>query len=339
MDTRTVFVTGGSGVVGGGVVRRLVADGRAVRALARSGVAAEAVRALGAEPVSGDILDVDSLTRAMQGCDVVYHVAGVNQFCLRDPSPMDRANVTGSTNCVVAATRTDVRRLVYTSSAVTIGEAHGTVGREDSPHRGSFVSAYERSKFEAEETVLRLAHRMGLDVVCVNPSSVQGPGRASGTGQVLVQYLRGRLKFWVDTSISFVDIDDCSEGHVLAEYKGESGQRYVLNGASLGSGELLEVMTDVAPGVKPPRILPTAAAGAAVAMVEAVARVRRQTPVVCRESLRTLLHGHRYDGSRAERELGVRYRPAVDTLRRTAEWLAAEGLVPPSALAPPSAAG
>jgi dihydroflavonol-4-reductase len=333
MDTRPVFVTGGSGVVGGSVVRRLVADGRRVRGLARSDAAAEAVGKLGAEPVPGDILDVDSLTAAMDGCDVVYHAAGVNQFCGRDPSPMERANVTGSTNCVMAATRTGVRRLVYTSSAVTLGEARGSVGREDSPHRGSFLSAYERSKFEAEETVLRLGDRLGMDVVCVNPSSVQGPGRVSGTGQVLVEYLRGRLRFWVDTSISLVDIDDCAEGHVLAESKGESGQRYVLNGASLRSAELLAVMGEVAPGIAPPRLLPAAAAGAAVIVVQAVARVRRRPPLVCRESLRALLHGHRYDGSRAERELGLQYRPAEETIRRTAVWLVEQGLVPPSAVA------
>ena len=332
MGTIPVFVTGGSGVVGGAVVRRLVADGRTVRALVRSDRAAEAVRAIGAEPISGDVLDVDSLAPGMDGCEVVYHVAGVNEFCMRDPSPMDRVNVAGSSNCVMAAHRSGVRRLVYTSSAATLGEAHGTVGREDSSHRGSFLSAYERSKFEAEATVMRLAERLGLAVVSVNPSSVQGPGRASGTGRVLIEYLRGRLRFWVPTTISFVDIDDCAEGHVLAETKGVPGQRYVLNGASLGSGEMLEIMRAVAPGIRPPRLVPPAAARVGVALVEAAAWARRKPAVVCRESLRALLHGHRYDGSRAERELGLRYRSAEETLRRTALWLVEHGDVPPSAL-------
>jgi dihydroflavonol-4-reductase len=333
MGSAPVFVTGGSGVVGSGVVRRLVADGRRVRALARSEAAGDVVAKLGAEPVPGDILDVDSLAAAMDGCDVVYHVAGVNKFCSKDPTPMERANVTGSTNCVMAASRTGVRRLVYTSSAVTLGEEKGIVGREDSPHRGTFLSAYERSKFEAEETVLRLGERVGVDVVSVNPSSVQGPGRVTGTGQVLVYYLRGRLKFWVDTTISLVDIDDCAEGHVLAEGKGEPGQRYVLNGASMGTAQLLAVMGEVAPGVAPPRLVPAAVAGAAVLVGQGLARVRRRPPMVCRESLRALLHGHRYDGSRAERELGLRYRTPEETIRRTAVWLVEEGLVPASAVA------
>ena len=334
MATTPVFVTGGSGVVGGAVVRRLVEDGRAVRALARSESAAAVVRALGAEPVAGDILDVDSLTKGMDGCEVAYHVAGVNRFCVRDSSAMDQANVGGSSNCVVAAHRSGVRRLVYTSSAVTLGEAYGTVGREDSPHRGSFLSAYERSKYVAEAAVVRLAEELGVDVVRVNPSSVQGPGRASGTGRVLIEYLRGRLRFWVPTTVSLVDIDDCAEGHVLAEKKGEPGRRYVLNGASLGSEEALEVMRAIAPGVRPPRVVPTAAAAIGVTVAEAAAWVARRPPVVCRESLRALVHGHRYDGSRAERELGVRYRSAEETLRRTAAWLVEQGAAPTSALVP-----
>ncbi len=313
-----VLVTGGSGVVGRAVVARLRAGGgREVRAPSHA---------------ECDVLDVEGLCRAMDGCGVVYHVAGVNQFCLRDPAPMRRVNVDGSTNVVEAAARTGVRRVVYTSSAAALGEVEGTVGREDSPHRGAFLSEYERSKHDAEHAVLAAAAERGVEVVCVNPSSVQGPGRASGTGRVLVAYLRGKLRFWVDTTISLVDIDDCAEGHMLAETKGGTGQRYVLNAASLGSADVLALMARVAPGVRPPRLVPAAAVRPVVAASAWTARVRGRTPVVCEESLATLLHGHRYDGSRACRELGLDYRPAEETVRRTAEWLVAEGLAPASAL-------
>lgn len=328
----TVLVTGGSGVVGRAVVRRLVEAGRPVKALARSREAAEAVSGLGATPVPGDVLDTDSLAAAVAGCEAVYHVAGVNQFCLRDPSPMHRVNVTGSVNVVDAAASAGVARVVYTSSAVVLGEERGTVGREDSRHRGTFLSAYERSKYDAERAVLRRAEAAEVEVVCVNPSSVQGPGRATGTGEVMMQYLRGRLKLWVPTTVSLVDIDDCAEGHVRAETKGQAGERYVLNGATLESDELLSIMRAVAPGVKPPRLAPPVLAAVAVRLVEATERVRGRTPLVCRESFRALMHGHRYDGSRAERDLGLRYRPAEQTLRRTAEWLVAQGLAPASAL-------
>ncbi len=288
--------------------------------------------AAGVDVVRGDVLDVASLVQAMDGCGVVYHAAGVNEFCVRDAEPMFRVNVDGSANVVAAAARAGVGRVVYTSSAVTLGEVGGTMGREDSAHRGSFLSHYERSKYDAERVVWRDAARLGVEVVSVNPSSVQGPGRASGTGKVLVLYLRGKLKVWVDTTISLVDLDDCADGHVRAEAAGEGGRRYVLSGVSLSSAELTEVMGRVAPGVRPPRIAPAAGVSGVVSVAAALARVRGRTPMVCRESLRTLLHGHRYDGSLAAQALGVRYRPVEETLRRTAEWLVEQGKAPASAL-------
>jgi len=325
--TDTTFVTGGTGFLGGAIVQRLVALGRPVKALARSEEGARAVRALGAEPVRGDVLNRRTLTAAMRGCGVVYHAAGANAFCLRDTSPLFEVNVQGSLNAVHAAADAGARRVVYTSSAATIGEARGSRGIESSPHRGWFLSSYERSKFEAEHAVLAAAQRRGVEVVSVNPASVQGPGRATGTTRLLLDYLNGKLKNVVDATISLVDIVDCTEGHLLAESRGEAGERYVLSGATLTVWEgiqLLERLTGVHGSV---RSLPPALAMSAAAIVEAQAWLRRKNPRVCRELVRTALHGHAYDGSRAARELGLRYTPVDETLRRTVDWFMEQDLV------------
>ncbi len=260
-------MTGGSGVVGRAVVRRLVEDGRRVKGLARSRAAAEALHALGAEPVVGDVLQPESLDN-LEGCEAVFHVAGVNRFCLKDPSSMVRTNVEGTANVVQAAARGGVARIVYTSSAVTLGEAEGTVGDESCQHRGSFLSAYERSKFEAERLATELADRHGVELVSLNPSSVQGPGRATGTGQLLVRYLQGRLSVRVDTTVSLVDIDDCAQAHLLAMTKGAPGERYVLNAASLPTADLLTLMDRVAPRQGRPRLVPRPLAVAATTLME-----------------------------------------------------------------------
>jgi dihydroflavonol-4-reductase len=325
--TDTTFVTGGTGFLGGAIVQRLVALGRPVKALARSEEGARALRALGAESVRGDVLDCRTLLEAMRGCGVVYHAAGVNAFCLRDTSPLFEVNVQGSLNAVHAAADAGARRVVYTSSAATLGEAHGSRGTESSPHRGWFLSSYERSKFEAEHAVLAAADRRGIEVVSVNPASVQGPGRATGTTRLLLDYLNGKLKNVVDATISLVDIADCTEGHLLAESRGEAGERYVLSGATLTVREgiqLLERLTGVQGSV---RSLPPALATTAAAIVEAQASLRRRNPRVCRELVRTALHGHAYDGSRAARELGLRYTPVDETVRRTVDWFMEQGLV------------
>jgi dihydroflavonol-4-reductase len=322
-----VFVTGGSGVVGGAVVDRLVSRGEDVIALARSAAARAVLERRGARVVEGDLLDPASLAAGMDGCALAYNVAGVNRHCVRDPAPMLRVNVDGAAAAVRAAARAGVPRVVHTSSAATLGERQGEVGREDTPHRGSYLSTYERSKAEGEGAALAAGRESGVEVVCVNPSSVQGPGRASGTGRILLAFLDGRLKVFVDTNVSLVDIADCAEGHILAAERGVAGERYLLNGIVLTLSEALALAAEVAGVERSPRLLPRAVALPAASVAEAGFRLARREPPVCRDMVRTLLHGHRYDGSRAERELGLRYTEPRETIRRTVEWARAEGLL------------
>jgi len=322
-----VLVTGGSGLIGGALVDRLGGRGDEVVALARSEEAAASLAARGAQVARGDLLDERALTAAMRGCAVVYNVAGVNTLCPTDPEPLYRVNRDGARAVVRAAAAAGVRRLVHTSSAATLGEPEGMVGREDSPHRGSFLSDYERSKYEGERAALEEAESTGLDVVLVNPASVQGPGRRGGTGRILLALLDGRLPVFIDTRISVVDIGDTVEGHVLAADRGVAGERYVLCGATLTSAEAMALLSKVGERPVRVRILRPPVARAAGALVEAGARAAGRHPPLCRAMMRTMLHGHAYDGSRASRELGLRYTPVEDTLRRTLEWARAEGLV------------
>jgi dihydroflavonol-4-reductase len=299
------LVTGGTGFLGRAILERLLEQGERPKALARSDASAQALGELGAEPVRGDVLDFESLAAAMRGSEIVYHAAGANAFCVRDPSP-----------------------IVYTSSAATLGEKKGTVGSEQSPHRGSFLSHYERSKFEAERAVLAAAGETGVDLVCVNPASVQGPGRATGSTRLLLDYLNGRLKAVVDTTLSLIDIADCTTGHLLAASGGKPGERYVLSGATLTVREGLALLGRLAGIEQPVRTLPPSLAMTVATVVETLAWIRRGSPRICRELARTLTHGHAYDGSKAARELGLRYTPIEETLHRTIAWWIEEGLLP-----------
>jgi dihydroflavonol-4-reductase len=272
---------------------------------------------------------------AMRGCELVYHAAGYNAFCLRDATPMFEVNVRGSENVVRAAARAGVARVVYTSSAASLGERKGTVGSEESPHRGSFLSAYERSKFEAERAVLAAAEETGADVVCVNPASVQGPGRATGSTRLLLDYLNGRLKAVVDSTLSLVDVDDCTTGHLLAAARGKPAERYVLSGATLTVREGLDLLSRISGIDQPMRTVPPCLALAVGAVGEAVGWVRRDPPRICRELARTLTHGHAYDGTKATRELGLVYTPIEETFRRTIAWWQEQGLLSSTAKATP----
>jgi dihydroflavonol-4-reductase len=322
-----VFLTGGSGLIGGALGARLAERGDEVVAMARSDAAERTLAAGGARVVRGDVLDEDAMVAGMAGCALAYHVAGVNTMCPTDPAALFHVNVRGAEAAVRAAARAGVPRLVLTSSAASLGEASGTVGTEASAHRGSYLSIYERSKREGERAAFEAARRAGVELVSINPSSVQGPGRASGTGRILIAYLNGRLPAFVDTQISIVDIADCVEGHLLGAERGVPGERYVLNGATLSSREALDIVAELSGVRRDVRFLPPRVAAVAAALVEAAFRVRGRHPPVCREMVRTLVHGHRYDGSRASRELGLRYTPVAETLRRTIEWAEREGLL------------
>ncbi len=322
-----VFVTGGTGVIGTALVGRLLERGDEVVGLARSDAAASALQARGTAVVRGEGYDEDALARGMEGCEVAYNVAGVNSLCVADPRPMERLNVDGAATAVRAAARAGVARLVHTSSAATIGEPPGTVGTEQTPHRGWYLSTYERTKTEGERAATAAAREVGQDLVLVNPSSVQGPGRAGGTARFFLAFLDGRLKVFVPTTVSLVDIDDCVTGHLLAGEHGVAGERYLLNGMTLPIERALALAAEVAGVHRRPRLVPRRMATAAAGLLERGFRLAGRRPPVCREMVRTLLHGHRYDGSRAERELGLRYTEPRETIRKTVEWARAEGLI------------
>ncbi|ADB51570.1 NAD-dependent epimerase/dehydratase family protein [Conexibacter woesei] len=322
-----IFLTGGGGYIGGALASALRARGDEVVGLARSDAAARALAARDVEVVRGDVLDAAALARGMADCELAYHVAGVNSHCPKDPARLTRVNVVGTETVVRAAARAGIRRVVFTSSAASVGEAQGTVGTEESPHRGSYLSLYDRSKHDAERVAFAVGAETGVEVLALNPSSVQGPPRKGGNGAIIIAYLNGRLRAFVETHVSVVDVQDVVAAHLLAAAGGSAGERYILNGATLPSAEALALVSELA-GIEDrvPMVPPWLARGAAT-LVESTLRLRGRTSPICRARVDTILHGHRYDGSRAERELGLRYTPVAETFRRTIAWAVEEGLV------------
>lgn len=311
--------------MGSALVRHLVESGSEVRALARSEMSADRVRRLGAQPVPGDVLDPESLRRLVAGATLMYHVAGVNEVCPRRPRHMWDVNVEGTRNVIVACRNAGVQRMVHTSSAVTIGQRKGETGSESTAHRGWHLSEYERSKAAAERVALGADE--GLEVVAVNPASVQGPGRDSGTGRIFLAAARGRLPVAVDADVSLVDIDDCAMGHIRAAERGGPGERYVLAGATLTISEAMPLLSAVLGREVRTRFVSARALMPIAAAIEALSSISGRAAPVCREAVRVLAHGHAYDGTRASRELGLSYTPVRETIARTVEWFRAEGLL------------
>ncbi len=322
----TAFVTGGSGFVGGAVVQHLVGSGIAVRGLARSDAAAESIVRNGGTPVLGDLSNEEALRSGMSGCDVVYHVAGVNTMCPNDPGAMYRVNVDLVRAVVRAAADAGVRRIVLTSSAAAIGEPAGTVGDERTPHAGRFLSHYARSKYLGERAFFDETERRRIEAIAVNPSSVQGPGRADGSALLLRYALSMQRPIVIDTTLSIVDIHDTARAHLAAAIRGRHGARYLVSGATVGIRPAVAMLAQAADRAIDPIVLPPWSGMFAYPIAVAAGLIGGDGPV-CTEMLRTLLHGHRFDASLSINELGMTYTPLSETFRRTVEWLGNEGLI------------
>lgn len=298
------FVTGATGVVGGSLVRHLLAEGDTVTVYSR-----RAAELPGVATVRGSLFSQHSLAEAMSGHDVVFHVAGVNELCSRDVRAMYEVNVDAARTVARAASTARVPRLVHTSSVAA--------DAADPP------SHYARSKQLGERAVLA---ESGTEIVAVRPASVQGPGRITGSTKVIVDIVTGRLRYAVDTTVSVVDIEDCARGHRAAAVRGRPGAVYTLSGFTLSISEALESLGQLLGRELTVRMLPIELLTAA-APIAGLSRLWGGSPLLCPELVRTLRADHAYDGRPAAEELGFEYRTAEDTLQRLLDWLTRTGTI------------
>jgi dihydroflavonol-4-reductase len=337
------LVTGGTGFVGANVVRALLAEGQTVRVLARPGGDRRALEGCAVEIVEGDLLDPASLERAVAGARHVYHAAADYRLWAPDPRALYRVNVDGTRELLKAAAAAGAERIVYTSTVGAVGiPADGTPGDETTPvSLGDMVGAYKASKFLAERVADEWAAR-GAPVVIVNPSAPIGPWdvKPTPTGQMIVDFLNGKMIGSVDTGLNLVHVRDVARGHVLAAQKGRVGERYILGHRNLALLDIFRMLS-VLTGVPAPRFrVPYAAAWAAAAGMEGVSRLTRRPPRVSLTAVRMARKRMFFSADKAVRELGLPQTPAETALEDAVAWFTERGYARPrrslgSAGAPP----
>ena len=320
-----VLVTGATGFVGANLVRQLVADGVAVRALVRPRSDRRALTGLPVEIAVGDLCDAASLAPALSGVSVLYHVAADYRLWAPDPGELYRVNVEGTRALLEAAEAAGVERVVYTSSVGTLGiPADGAPGTETTPvGLADMVGDYKRSKFLAEQQAFAAARR-GLPVVVVNPSAPIGPWdwKPTPTGRMLVDYLRGRMLAYVETGLNVVHVRDVARGHILAAERGRPGERYIL-GHAAGNLGLRDIFVRLAPytRIAAPRVrLPHAVALGLATVLEHVSRLTRKEPLASRTAVRMARKRMFFDPGKAVRELGLPQTPVDVALRDAVDW-------------------
>jgi dihydroflavonol-4-reductase len=229
-----ILITGATGFLGSWVARALVRAGHALRALVRATSPRDSLAGLPIEAVEGDILDQHALARAMRGVEAVVHCAGLVSLRPRDREALHQMNVVGSRHVLEVAGAQGLR-VVFTSSIATIGGAYTPALRDERAWLGGHGPrcGYVESKRVSEELALSLAAR-GQDVVVLNPGNALGPGDLRFTSTRLVlQYLRGELRFYLPGGMSFCDVRDVAGAYAAALTRGRSGERYILAGMNL----------------------------------------------------------------------------------------------------------
>lgn len=310
-----VCVLGATGFIGGHIARAAVAEGWYVRAVRRNPNNMGAIVDVPLEWSTGNLADVDSLRRAMSGCEVVFHAAAaypqdfrhIDAEVARARSEMD--------NVLQAAKSARVSRLIYTSSITTIGvPPKGRLADERDVYRsGSVRSAYFEAKFAMERLALR--ESSNPDVVVMAPTAVFGPGDVKPTtGVVIRDAARGRIPAYFDATINAVDVRDVARSHIEAVQRGQRAERYILGGSNLTIYDVLRLSCKEA-GRQPPWIkLPRSLVAGAIKLTDALPFMH--VP----ENFRTFQFWQPVSSQKAQTELNHATRPFEETVRDTVAW-------------------
>jgi len=321
-DRALVLVVGASGFLGSHVCRALSEQGARVRAMVRPSSNTAALQAFGLELCHGDVEDPASLLAAMHGCAVVYYCVVDTRSWLTDSSPLYRVNVGGLDNAMEAAQQAGVQRFVFTSSIATIGRnPSGTASEDDAFNWGDLAPDYIRFRVEAEQNLLRRCRESGFPGVACCVANTYGPGDVQPTphGRMLMLAGLGKMAVALDCASPCVDIRDAANAMLLAAQKGRIGERYIISAAHVHQRDLYG-WAAAAGAQRAPRIIPLWLAYAVAWISQSLAALAGRSTQLCVSSVRLSHIFNRLDSSKAQRELGWRFRPMQESVADAVAW-------------------
>jgi dihydroflavonol-4-reductase len=296
-----------------------------VRALARD---PSRLRELdGVEAVCGDLRDPESLAKAVQGCDRVFHIAADYRLWAKDADQMYRSNVDGTRNLLQAAKNAGVERFVYTSTVGCIGVPRDAEGNEQQPVTlEEMTGPYKRSKFLAEQVALEFAGS-GFPVIIVNPTGPVGDHdfKPTPTGRIILDFVRNGMPAYLDTGLNLVDVRDTARGHLLACEKGKPGERYILGCENLTLKQILDKLERISGRKAPKRQIPYAVAYATGVVTTAWANLTGIEPIAPLDAVKMAKKKMFVSHQKARRDLGFVPGPVDEALLRAVDWFRANG--------------
>lgn len=323
------LVTGATGFVGANLVAALLAQGHRVRILRRPTSRLNALAGLEYEEAIGDILDLDSLRRAMSGCDWVFHAAGAADYWRSKPDRLYQVNVLGTRHVMAAALEVGVKRVVHTSSVAALGvPPNGQIGDESMTFNlPPQAFRYGHSKHLAELEVLA-AIRRGLPAIIVNPCVILGPRDVNLiSGSLVREVYRRWIPFAVPGGMNLVDVEAVAAGHIAAAERGRVGERYILGGVNLTHWETLCLIARVV-GQRPPiGVLPAPLVLLLAALLGLMERIGLRPLPTSAEQLRLSTRYFYFSSAKATRELGLPPTVPEEVINKTFQWYCEHSLL------------
>jgi dihydroflavonol-4-reductase len=320
------LITGGTGFLGANLAEGLLKQGWRVRILRRTTSPLAAVQDLDVEHAIGDVTAFDSLLAAMKDVDVVFNVAAISVYWRNKPDVIYAVNVDGARNVFEAAARSQVRRVVHTSSAAAVGMIDGRLATENDPFNlppQRFI--YGHSKWLAEQLVQERV-QAGQDITLVNPAIIVGARDINwNSGSILREATRKRIPVIPQGGVNFVAMQDVVAGHIAAVEKGKAGERYILGGENLTNRQVTEMACDIV-GVKPPRLTqPRWTIPVVAVLLDAVTAIVGPKLPLSGEQMRLTARYIWFDSSKAQRELGLPHTPVRQAMQECYDWYKAHG--------------
>jgi dihydroflavonol-4-reductase len=323
------LVIGANGFLGSHVTRQLVAGGEDVRVMVRPNANTVSIDDLDVTRFVGDIFDLDQVRAAMAGCDVIYYCVVDTRAWLRDPAPLFHTNVEGLRGVLdIAAeyaTTGSLTKFVFTSSYSTVGRKKGRVATETDVIDRRNLTAYVRSRVEAEDLVLESARDRVVPTVAMCVASTYGRGDYGMTphGAVIAGAAFGKLPFVFDKiALEAVGVEDAARAMILAAERGRVGERYLISERMISNREVVQIAADEAGVSVPRRSLPVPVLYAMGALGSVKARLRGTDERLTLQSVRLMRAEADVDCSKARRELGWQPRPVQESVREAARFWA-----------------
>ena len=325
MSETKVFITGATGFIGELLVRALVEQGKTVHALVRSPEKAKKISHPQVKIFKGDLSDPESIAEAMSGCREVYHLAAFAKLWAKDPDIFHRINVDGTLFVLEAARKTNVGKVVVTSTAGVLGPSDKGLVSEETPRSLDFFNDYERTKAISEEKIREYV-KEGMNVVIVNPSRVYGPGELSDSNAVtklICKYAEGKWRVIPGDGKSignYVFVDDVVKGHLLAMESGKAGERYILGGDNASFDNFFGLLREITGKNQRMFNLPLSLMMFVARTQNLKTKLLGTAPLITPMWVKRYLYNWELDISKATRDLGYEKTSLAEGIRKTLDW-------------------